>query len=146
MADVTNIKWVYPPNFEGTFEEGTKNGYRRYIVKCTNYSDGTGEDEVIKVKRTDLLTSSGQVPGRLVIEKIDYDISGMTVKIGYDNVNEDIAALLYSSAGTLDFTQFGGFVPMEDDTDTGGGNIIFTTDNATSLDSYDITLTVRAKD
>ena len=146
MADVTNIKWVYPPNFEGTFDEGTKNGYRRYIVKCTNYSDATGEDEVIKVKRADLLTSAGNTPGRLVIEKIDYDISGMTVKIGYDNMDDEWAAILYGSSGCLDFTPHGGFVPMAEEAELGGGNIIFTTENSTSADSYDITLTVRAKD
>ena len=81
MADLTKIKWIYPPNFEGTYEAGTKNGHRRHVILCTNYSDGTGEDDEIKLKRTDMLTSEGQTPSKLVIEKIDYHIYGMTVTI-----------------------------------------------------------------
>ena len=148
MADETRIKWLYPPNFEGTFDAGTKNGHRRYTVLCTNYSDGTGEDHAIKVKRTDLLTVDGKVPSKLVVEKINYQISGMTVRISFNNINDEEIALLYESVGTVDFTPQGGFCP-EDDVLTGeddyAGDIIFTTANETLGDSYDITMTVRPK-
>jgi len=147
MADLTKIKWIYPPNFEGTYETGTKNGHRRHVILCTNYSDGTGEDNEVKLKRTDMLTSEGQVPSYLVIEKIDYHIAGLTVTISYNNANEEVAAILYSGDGVIDFRPQGGFRP-EDEVEgenPEGGDIIFTTANQTNNDSYNIILTVRLK-
>ena len=144
MADLTKIKWLYPPNFEGTYETGTKNGHRRHVVLCTNYSDGTGEDDEVKLRRTDMLTSEGQVPSKLVVEKIDYHVAGMTVTISYNNDNEEVIAMLYTGDGTIDFRPQGGFVP-EDDDDNLGGDVVFETSNQTSGDSYNIILTVRLK-
>ena len=115
---------------------------------CTNASDGTGEDNVIKLKRTDLLTPSGNIPARLVVEKIDYDISGMEVLISYNNENDEEIARLYDSQGTINFKPYGGFRPMDEVEGTApeGGDIVFTTNYETSGDSYNITLTVRPKD
>lgn len=144
MADLTKIKWLYPPNFEGTYPADTRNGHRRHVILCTNYSDGTGEDDEIKLKRTDMLTSDGQVPSKLVVEKIDYHIAGMTVEISYNNDNEEVVAMLYTGDGTIDFRPQGGFTP-EDDDDNLGGDIVFTTLNHTANDSYNIILTVRLK-
>ena len=144
MADLTKIKWLYPPNFEGTYPTDTRNGHRRHVVLCTNYSDGTGEDDEIKLKRTDMLTSEGQVPSKLVVEKIDYHISGMSVEISFNNDNEEVIAMLYSGDGTIDFRPQGGFTP-EDDGDNLGGDIVFTTANEDTGDSYNIILTVRLK-
>lgn len=144
MADITTITYVYPPNFTGTFADKEK-GPRRVIVNCTNYSDGTGEADAIKIKRTDMRNSNGQVPQKLIIEKVEYDISGMTVHIEYNNTNSDKVAVLYGSSGILDFTTHGGFMPTyeTDDGLTGVGDIVFTTANETAADSYNITLTVR---
>jgi len=147
MADETKIKWLYPPNFEGTYSTGTKNGHRRHVVLCTNYSDGSGEDNEVKLRRTDMLTSGGQVPTFLVIEKIDYHIAGMTVTISYNNTNEEVAAILYSGDGCIDFRAQGGFKPELEEAgeDPSGGDIVFTTANETNNDSYNIILTVRLK-
>jgi hypothetical protein len=144
MADLTKIKWLYPPNFVGTYEAGTKNGHRRHVILCTNYSDGTGEDDEVKLRRTDMLTSEGQVPSKLVVEKIDYHVAGMTVTISCNNENEEVIATLYSGDGMIDFRPQGGFTP-EDDGDNLGGDIVFTTSNQTNNDSYNIILTVRLK-
>jgi hypothetical protein len=145
MADQTRIKWLYPPNFEGTYPAGTKNGNKRHIILCTNYSDGTGEDDAIKLKRTDLITPSGNVPSKLAIEKIKYSIAGMTVRISYNNANDEEVAVLYDGEDEIDFTPSGGFVP-ESDGDLDAGDIVFTTQNNTAGDSYNIILTVRPKD
>ena len=148
MADNTQIKWLYPPNFPGTYDSHIKNGVKRHIILCTNKSDGTGEDDAIKLKRTDLLTSSGYIPSKLVVEKIDYDISGMEVLISYNNENDEEIARLYNSSGTIDFTSSGGFIPAdeEDGVTPEGGDIVFTTSSETDGDSYNITLTVRLRD
>ena len=146
MADNTQIKWLYPPNFPGTYDAHIKNGVKRHIVLCTNKSDGTGEDDAIKLKRTDLLTPDGNIPSRLIVEKIKYDISGMEVLISYNNENDEEIARLYNSADEIEFP--GGFIPMDEVEGTApeGGDIVFTTDGATDGDSYNIILTVRLKD
>jgi len=146
MADNTQIKWIYPPNFVGTYDAHIKNGVKRHIVLCTNKSDGTGENDAIKLKRTDLLTPDGNIPSRLVVEKIKYDISGMEVLISYNNENDEEIARLYNSADEIEFP--GGFIPMDETEGTTpeGGDIVFTTSDATDGDSYNIILTVRLKD
>ena len=146
MADNTQIKWLYPPNFPGTYDSHIKNGVKRHIVLCTNKSDGTGEDNAIKLKRTDMLTPSGNIPSRLIVEKIKYDISGMEVLISYNNENDEEIARLYNSEGEIEFP--GGFIPLDETEGTApeGGDIVFTTDHETSGDSYTIMLTVRLKD
>jgi len=148
MADQTAIKWLYPPNFKGTYDSHIKGGNKRHIVLCTNYSDGTGEDEVIKLKRTDMLTPDGNVPSKLVIEKIWYQIAGLTVMVSYNNTNDEEVCRLYSGEGELDFTPQGGYCPVDEVEGTApeGGDIIFTTSNESSGDSYNIILTVRVKD
>ena len=146
MADNTQIKWLYPPNFVGTYDSHIKNGVKRHIVLCTNKSDGTGEDNAIKLKRTDMLTPSGNIPSRLIVEKIKYDISGMEVLISYNNENDEEIARLYNTADEIEFP--GGFQPLDETEGTApeGGDIVFTTDSATDGDSYNIILTVRLKD
>ena len=147
MADVTNIKWLYPPNFVGTYDPHIKNGVKRHVVLCINSSDGTGEEDAIKLKRTDLLASSGRVPTRLVVEKIWYQIAGLSVTISYNNDDDEKIAQLYSGEGEIDFRQFGGFISEYDTSaDDDGGDIVFTTANETDGDSYNIILTVRLKE
>ena len=145
MADATTIKWLYPPNFTGTFDEATRDkaiGPRRYSVLFTNYSDGTGETEELKVKRNDLRTTEGEVPSRLVIEKIDYNIVGMTVRISTNNDNEE--EIVLQGDGVVDYTKIGGWVPI-DAIDDVGGDIIFNTEGASAGDSYTIQLNLRVK-
>ena len=148
MADVTDVRFTYPPNFTGTYKTTypkRKEGHRRVVVLCTNDSDGTGEDDVIKVKRTDMLTTNGDTPTKLVIEKIDYSILGMHVEVGYNNPNEERVAILPPGDGCMDFRDTGGFTPEDDTEDSGGGDIVFTTIDASSGYSYTIELTVRPK-
>lgn len=150
MADEAFVKFIYPPNFAGTYDEAHLKGTRRVVVKCTNYSDGTGEDEVAKIKREDMRTETGETPSFLVVERIVYDVSGMVVRVCYNNNTDDPIAILNqaNSPGELDFRDIGGFMPMLDDSDetiVGGGDIIFTTEGASSGDTYDITLFVRLK-
>ena len=144
MADNTQIKWLYPPNFSGTYDlDSNQGGFKRHVILCTNSSDGTGEDDAVKLKRTDMLTPDGNIPSKLVVEKIWYQVAGLNVTIGYNNEDDEEVARLYSGEGEMDFRQFGGFIPALAGE---GGDIVFTTDNETDGDSYNIILTVRFKD
>lgn len=161
MADDVAIKWLYPPNFEGTFPADIKNGPRRYTVQLTGFSDGTGEEDAVKIRRSDLLTSSGKVPASLVVEKIDYDVSGMCAILEWSSTTDEKIAIMNASAGIFDYTETGGL--YINDTNPGDdpewGNIIMNTsagasdftsiedlDPPTFGDSYQIVITVRAKD
>ena len=161
MADQVNTKWIYPPNFGGTFPIDTPCGHRRYTVNLGCFSDGTGEEDVTKIRRSDLLTVDGQVPKSLVIDKIEYDVSGMTVLIDWSGNTDDRIAVLNNSSGVMDFSEHGG-LHINDTNPTDDpewGSIIFntTTDAFGSSDidepldapdpgsSYNITITARSK-
>lgn len=162
MADQVNTRWIYPPLFEGTFSANTPCGHRRYIVNFNCFSDGTGEEDVTKLRRSDLLDINGNVPKQLVIEKIDYDVSGMTVLIDWSANTDDRIAILNASNGTLDYRDVGGMYIKDTNAadDPEWGSIIFntttdafgTSDIDLPLDapdpgsSYNITLHVRTKD
>lgn len=145
MADVTTVKYAYPPNFEGTFPPGTPRGCKEYKVHCTNDSDGTGETEVIKIHREDLLTPDGNVPSKLAIMEIEYSVSGLTAVVRYDNENDEEVLRVYDADGKKCFRSVGGFIP-EDDDGLGNGNIVISTEDQSPGDGYTISITVRAKD
>lgn len=158
MADEINVKWLYPPNFYGTYDEpavGRVKGHYRYSVLCTNYSDGTGEDDSLKVRRTDLRTPEGLVPTKLAIDKIKYHVDASdsaadgvcdyVLKIGFNNMNDEEVAILGRGDGEIDFTKQGGFVPIQDDP-LDGGDIVFTTEGTiTAGDNYTVQIDFRAK-
>jgi hypothetical protein len=147
MADTTQIKWVYPPDFDGFIPDG-KCGFKRVIVKITSSSDGTGESDAIKVRRSDLKTPNGVVPTKLVVEKIQGIVHGGVVVLEWDNSTDEVIARL--NAGTtssslpvdLDWWRAGGLAPVDAD---GTGNIVLTS-TMDSGDTYDLTLTIRLKE
>lgn len=147
MADTVTNVWIYPPNWDGFLPD--QGGFKRMALKMTCISDGTGETNVIKVNKSELRTHAGNVPSKIVIEKIVGFATGITVELKFDYATDQPITILDagSTAGqqvcVLDYTPFGGFVPADDD---GTGDIILTTTNAHSLDSYDISLEIRLKD
>jgi hypothetical protein len=117
------------------------------IVNLTSQSDGTGESDAVKVHRTDLLGSNGRIPTRLVVEKVDYDISGMGVTLEWDNQSDEVICDLSTGNGCLDWTAFGGKIPDWNTDDELGstGDILLNTGGAVD-GTYNITLTIRLKD
>lgn len=118
-------------------------GRRRRTVRFTNRSDGTGESAVVKVDKSALTGLDGTEPSKLVVEKIQYSIEGMSVRLDWDHDTDDEVVTLVGQ-GCLDWTNVGGLV---DPGSAGGtGDILFTTNGHTAGDSYDITLHLRLKD
>jgi hypothetical protein len=162
MADQVGINWIYPPNFDGTFPPDTPGGHRRYVVQLTGFSDGTGEEDVTKVRRSDLQATNGKAPISLVIEKIDYDVAGMTALLDWSANTDDRIAVLNDSSGSMDWTATGGrhINDTNPTNDPEWGSIIIntttdafgTSDIDLPLDapdpgsSYNITLYLRAKE
>lgn len=118
-------------------------GSKRRVVRFFNTSDGTGESAVVKVDKSALTGPDGTEPTKLVVERIEYDISGMTVRLHWDHTTDDEIAVI-SGAGYLDWREAGGLVDPATAGDT--GDILFTTNGHTLGDTYNITLWLRLKD
>jgi len=145
MANTLSTNWIYPQGWDGYLIDGQ--GFRRVVIQCLNYSDGTDESDAIKLDISELQTVNGSVPNRTVIEKIQYKTHGMEVDIEWDRApNKLIARLPAGEDGCIDWRHQGGNVDPSDGINDGTGDIIFTTRDADSGDTYDITLWVRLKE
>ena len=147
MADTVSVTYLYPPNMlDGNWDE--KQGNRRVVVKLAGVSDGTGETDVKKIDLSDLKTHAGNVPGRTVAEKIEWQVTGMTCVLEWDRTPQAIIYVINAdgvqSSGSKDWTSFGGILDPGDD--DGTGDILLTTSAVTAGDSYTIILTLRLKD
>lgn len=121
----------------------TLHNSRKYlVVKLLNKSDGTGESNVVKVDKSTFTGLNGLEPTKIVIDKILYDCSGMQVTISYDHTS-DVNIAHIGGFGCLDYTDAGG---LPDSGSGQTGDILFTTTNHSSGDTYDITLYCRKKD
>jgi hypothetical protein len=115
-------------------------GERLAIMKFTNISDGTGETAVTKVNVSTLTASnSGKTCTGVTVTKITSVCHGMEVRMYWD-ATTDVPFFL----GTVntnyenDFSKIGGI------TNNAGagknGNIVFSTSDATSGDTYTVVL------
>ena len=147
MSDTVNVRWIYPPNPAGYLPD--KGGFKRVVLQLTGVSDGTGETDVVKLKLSDLRTPSGNVPSRTAIERIEYQVYGLTVTLEWDRRPHETIAVLNAAvgadSGSRSYRSGGGLVDPGESGD-GTGDILLTTTNADSGDSYDINLVVRLKD
>lgn len=114
-------------------------GERNLIVQLTNLSDGTGETGVVKVDASTL----SPIPDDLVIDWVQWDISGMNVQIDWDATANVTALLLGAGQGVQDYRIFGG---VSNNAGAGKtGDMLVTTIGAASNASYNITLGLRKK-
>ena len=144
MADTVEVKYIYPPNFDLAPNTEDHSGTRRVCVQLTSTSDGTGETDVKKVDISELRMPDGLPPTRTAVEKIDYMISGMTVKLEWDRAPNSVIALLDGSNGCISWQQLGGKVDPSGEGDR-TGDILLTTTGADSGDTYDITMWIKLK-
>lgn len=135
MADTVTTEYIF-------------NGDRRKIVHLTNISDGTGESGVAKVDLSAITFTNGTLKGVTptfsAVDMIDYNIQGFTsVRLYWDHTTDDEIAILPTGIGTIDWVALGG---KKDPRSSGGtGDILLTTNGATTGATYDITLYVRPK-
>ncbi len=108
--------------------------------------DGT-EGTVILVDKSGLTGPDGTEPGKLVLERIDYAITGMSMLLAFDHTTDDKIGHLGAGQGTIDFTgggRFQGFVDPASAGDT--GDIIATTLTTDSGDVAYLVTYCRKKD
>ena len=120
-------------------------GTKRYVVRLTNISDGTGESAVTKVDRSALIGPGGGVPTYLIVEKIEYACDGMQVRLHWNDATDDEIAVLAGS-GFFDWTDSGGIKHPQVPGAADEGDIVLTTNAHTAGDAYTVTLHLRLKD
>lgn len=120
---------------------------RRAVVRAQLDTDGTGTTDGILVDRSALAVGpDGTEPGRLVIERIEYDCGGMSVSLEFEHTTDDHIASL-SGIGVLDFTQNGRYQGYIDPNSAGGtGDIVGTTTGHTAGDKSSFIFYLRKKD
>lgn len=115
---------------------------RYYVIHIQNRSDGTGESAVNKVDISTLTTPNGAVCTKTAIDRIEFAVSGMTVRLNWDRVGTDDEIVTLSGNGSFDWSSAGGLVDPASD---GTGDILLTTLGHDTGDTYDITLWLRPK-
>ncbi|NCW67443.1 MAG: hypothetical protein EBV86_02575 [Marivivens sp.] len=121
-----------------------QDGDRQVVMKFTNISDGTGESAVTKVDVSTLAPESrtGRVCTEVKINRIFYDVSGMSVDILWD-ATVDALCLSLSGHGMFDYRATGALPNNAGAGKT--GDIAFTTSGATAGDRYFVMLVMTKK-
>ena len=129
MADTVATQLIY-------------DGAKQAIMKFTNASDGTGETAVKKVDVTTLSTYQGKACSGVDIDRIYSLTHGMQVRLLWEaTTNGTIMTVPQNIMDTMSFDDFGG---LNNNTTTGKtGNILFSTLDASSGDTYTIILVMR---
>ena len=126
MADVVSSQVVF-------------SGLTRYAVRLTNISDGTGENLVTKVDLSSLPT----VPTYSALEEYSWDVQGFTsVALYWDHSTDQIIDIM-SGRGARSYKDIS---YLMDPRGSGGtGNILLSTNGATSGATYDITIVLQLR-
>ena len=115
-------------------------GERVAIMKFTNISDGTGETAVTKVNVANLASSgSGKACTGVIVNKITSVCHGMEVRMYWD-ASTDVPFFMTTINTNYenDFSSIGG---ITNNSGTGkNGNIVFSTADASSGDTYTVVL------
>ena len=115
-------------------------GERLAIMKFTNISDGTGETAVTKVTVSSLATSGmGKACTGVIVNKITSVCHGMEVRMYWD-ASTDVPFFMTTVNTNYenDFSSIGG---ITNNSGAGkNGNILFSTSDASSGDTYTIVL------
>lgn len=114
-------------------------GSKRKTIQILNFSDGTGETDVVKLD-----ASADADADYYSIQEIQYDIGGFTgVIIKFDATTDDEGVLLPTGTGYKNFSSMGG---KPDPKSTGWtGDILVSTVGAAADATYDIMIHVKKK-
>jgi hypothetical protein len=110
------------------------NGSHRAIYKLTGVSDGTGESLVKKVNLADLTDAHYGVPSEVIIQRIEYSIYGESVELFWEGT-PNLPMVVLEGHDDMDFIKFGG---LKNNAASPTGNILLSTNNATSGAIYSI--------
>lgn len=116
------------------------------VISSAFTIDGTEAADLVLADRSTFTGPDGTEPGRLVVEQIEFHISGCQIKLEFEH-NTDDAIITLSGDGLVDFTGGGRFHGFIDPNSAGGtGDIVATTLNTDAGDTAHIVLYLRKKD
>jgi len=143
MADAVTTKYIWPPNFDGNPPESGV-GWKRVRVQLTGVSDGTGESAVKKIDLSDLRGPSGLPVRKTALELLEYDGNGFTsIVLEWDRApREKMAVLSGNNHAMLDYRKSGGLMEQSNGVGDQTGDVLLTSNGATSGDSYNIILSL----
>ena len=120
---------------------------KTYIVTSHKFTiDGTEAADLVLVDKSALTGPDGTEPGKLVLEKLEYHLSGCQVMLEFEHTTDDRIATL-SLDGCIDFTDGGRFQGFVDPASAGGtGDIVAKTLNTDAGDTIHLVSFVRKKD
>lgn len=78
-------KYIYPPNWDGNFDG--KIGPKRYVLNITGEQEAGQEDEIDRIRIVDIsemICTDGQTPDRMVIEKVEWTVTGGVCALWFD--------------------------------------------------------------
>jgi hypothetical protein len=155
MADPL-VKWVYPPNWDyglpGDGEDAGVNalyGKKRYILQVDKYIAATEDESNFKLVDISLLRSvGGNVAVRSVIEKVEYQIFGVNIRLFWESTPaNEIICNIGSTGVESDGCIKGPMIdPRTGDGTDGSGDILLTTVDGAAKDSYHLKIYMRMKD
>lgn len=123
-----------------------QNTSRRLVVQSVFTIDGTEAADLVLVDKSAFTGPDGTEPGKFVVEKVQYAITGCQILLEFEHTADDEIAILQGD-GCLDFYQDGRFQGFVDPASTGGtGDIVATTLNTDAGDVASITLWLRKID
>lgn len=119
---------------------------KTYIVSSHVFTiDGTEAADLVLVDKSAITGPDGTEPSKLVLEKLEYHISGCQARLEFDHDTDDAIATL-SGDGCIDFTDGGRFQGFVDPGSTGAtGDIVATTLNTDAGDTIYLVSFVRKK-
>ena len=114
----------------------------KYVIKMTNLSDGSGENNVLKIdaSETTFMTEDGERR----IARVYYSINTSDNKSGVELIWDGVAnatALFLSGQGTIDLRTDGNSFPNNATTPT--GDVLLSTKNFAKGDNYSIIVEFR---
>lgn len=129
-----------------TTSQVLSNGERNAVVRLTFLGDGSGQESgIIKINAGKTGPFGSPQGGKIFypnlkfrIEKIWYDIKGLTLRVQWEGM-PNIDALILGNVDDYDFKPFGG-IPMDPTVSFPTGNIAFTTVGAVAGSSYTVLL------
>ena len=114
----------------------------KYVIKMTNLSDGSGENNVLKIdaSETTFMTEDGERR----IARVYYSVNVSDAKSGVELIWDGVAnatALFLSGQGTIDLRTDGNSFPNNATTPT--GDVLLSTKNFAKGDNYSIIVEFR---
>ena len=114
----------------------------KYVIKMTNLSDGSGENNVLKIdaSETTFMTEDGERRIARVYYSVNVSDSKSGVELIWDGV-ANATALFLSGQGTIDLRTDGNSFPNNATTPT--GDVLLSTKNFAKGDNYSILVEFR---